>query len=151
LNTLNDTDPRIREAYLYKRLGNSSVQCNTCHKMCVLKEGEIGFCKTRKNIEGKLHTIMYGDISSYSLHHIEKLPAYHYFPSSIALTFGSWGCNIACDWCNNWDITMNKPPEKFSHDIFINFFCWNRLEKYMCMTINIQFNHIMLILIKSSI
>ncbi|MHA1199414.1 MAG: AmmeMemoRadiSam system radical SAM enzyme [Candidatus Heimdallarchaeaceae archaeon] len=112
---MNGTDPRIREAYLYKRMDNSSVQCTICHVMCVLKEGEIGFCKTRKNIEGKLHTIVYGDISSYSLHPIEKIPAYQYFPGSIALTFGSWGCNMACDWCNNWDITMNKPPEKFTH------------------------------------
>ncbi|MBY9001340.1 MAG: AmmeMemoRadiSam system radical SAM enzyme [Candidatus Heimdallarchaeota archaeon] len=112
---MNVDDPRIREAYLYKKLSNNRVQCTTCHVNCSLEEGESGICKTRKNIEGKLHTLIYGDISSYSLHPIEKMPAYQYYPGSVALTFGSWGCNINCDWCQNWDITMHKPPEKYTN------------------------------------
>ncbi len=112
--TLNTEDPRIKQSYLFKKMAGDSVQCLTCRRMCLINEGELGKCKTRKNLEGKLYTIQYGDVSSYSLNPIEKKPAYHYFPGSTALTLGSWGCNFDCDWCLNWDITKNPPPEKFT-------------------------------------
>jgi len=114
MKTLNSKDPRIRESYLYKKLRNNAVQCNTCNRRCVLQEKEIGYCKTRKNIEGKLYTLQYGDISSYSLNPIEKKPAYHYFPGSTALTLGSWSCNSPCDWCLNWEISKQPPPKNYS-------------------------------------
>jgi len=113
-NPLIDNDPRIKESYLQKKLGNGAVQCFICRRMCVLKEGELGFCKSRKNIDGTIYTTQYGDVSSYSLNPIEKKPAYHYYPGSTALTLGSWGCNFTCDWCLNWDISNRPPPEKYA-------------------------------------
>jgi pyruvate formate lyase activating enzyme len=114
LKTLNRKDPRIRESYLFKKLKNNAVQCNTCNRRCIIQENKIGYCKTRKNIGGKLFTLQYGDISSYSLNPIEKKPAYHYFPGSTALTLGSWSCNFSCDWCLNWEISKHPPPENYS-------------------------------------
>ncbi len=111
---MNSDDPRIREAYLYKKLRENSVQCNTCNRRCVIKEGEVGFCKTKKNIEGKLYTLQYGDVSSYSLNPIEKKPAYHFYPGSTALTLGSWSCNFICNWCQNWEISKTPPPPNYS-------------------------------------
>ena len=111
---MNGKDPRIRESYLYKKLRNDSVQCKTCNRKCVIPLGEEGFCKTRKNFGGKLYTLQYGDISSYSLNPIEKKPAYHYFPGSTALTLGSWGCNFICDWCQNWEISKTPPPAEYT-------------------------------------
>ena len=111
---MNSKDPRIRESYLYKKLKSNTVQCNTCNRRCTIQENELGYCKTRKNIEGKLFTLQYGDISSYSLNPIEKKPAYHYFPGSTALTLGSWSCNSPCDWCLNWEISKQPPPENYS-------------------------------------
>lgn len=106
-------DPRIKEAYLYECLDNDNVQCNTCRRQCVLKKDQEGFCKTRKNIDGKLYTLSYGDVSSYSVNPVEKKPAYHFFPGQKAYTIGSWGCNFPCDWCQNFDISKRPPPENY--------------------------------------
>ena len=107
-------DSRIRESYLYKKHRRDSVQCNTCNRKCIIPLGEVGFCKTRRNIGGKLYTLQYGDISSYSLNPVEKKPVYHYYPGSTALTLGSWGCNFICDWCQNWEISKTPPPEEYT-------------------------------------
>ncbi|MCK4876768.1 MAG: AmmeMemoRadiSam system radical SAM enzyme, partial [Candidatus Heimdallarchaeota archaeon] len=111
LKTLKFKDPRIKESLLYKKLRDDKVQCQTCNRFCVIQKNEIGFCSTRKNFDGQLYTLQYGDVSSYSLNPIEKKPAYHYFPGSTALTLGSWGCNFTCDWCQNFHITKRPPPE----------------------------------------
>jgi pyruvate formate lyase activating enzyme len=97
------------------------VRCYTCERRCVIASGDLGFCKTRKNIEGKLWTTTYGDISAISINPIEKKPLYHFYPGSKALTAGSWGCNSTCPWCQNWDITKSftrqgskyMSPERF--------------------------------------
>ncbi len=106
-----DNDIRIKESYLYESLPDNKVKCTVCNRYCILDEGEVGFCKTRKNIGGKLYTLSYADISSYNLNPIEQKPAYHYYPTTSALTLGSWGCNFHCPWCNNFDISMRGPPD----------------------------------------
>ena len=107
------TDPRIKETYLYKKLENSKVQCLTCNRFCIIEEGELGYCKVRLNHSGKLYSIEYSDISSYNLNPIEKKPAYHYYPTSTALTLGSWGCNFPCEFCQNFEISKRPPPQDF--------------------------------------
>ncbi|MHA1302657.1 MAG: AmmeMemoRadiSam system radical SAM enzyme [Candidatus Heimdallarchaeaceae archaeon] len=106
-------DPRIKEAYLYRALENNRVQCTTCNRFCVIDEDDFGYCKTRQNIKGKLFTFQYSDISSYSLNPIEKKPAYHYYPTTTAVTLGSWGCNFPCQWCQNYEISKRGPPANF--------------------------------------
>jgi len=74
--------------------------------------GKVGFCKTRRNIDGNLFTLVYGDISSISANPIEKKPFFHFWPGSYALTIGTWGCNFSCPWCQNWEISRYAPnPE----------------------------------------
>lgn len=107
-------DPRITEAYLYKTLPNGKVLCQTCSRYCKIEQREVGYCKTRKNIDGKLYMLQYGDISSYNLNPIEKKPAFHFYPGSIALTLGSWSCNFPCPWCQNFEISTRPPPEEVS-------------------------------------
>ncbi|HUV02660.1 MAG TPA: radical SAM protein [Desulfobacteria bacterium] len=98
----------IREALLYEHKGKS-VRCKTCERFCEIAVGRLGFCKTRKNIEGKLYTLEYGDIASISANPIEKKPFFHFFPGTKALTVGSYGCNFACPWCQNWAISKSVP------------------------------------------
>lgn len=81
-----DFDTRFKkEALLFEKL-DEKIQCNTCEHRCKLKPGQKGYCKTRKNIDGKLFTLIYGDISSISNNYIEKKPLYHFYPGSRALT-----------------------------------------------------------------
>lgn len=87
-----------------------------------MKDGETGFCKTKKNQGGKLWTLVYDEISSLSLNPIEKKPFFHFYPGSFALTAGTWSCNFTCPWCQNYEISKfpekigkgeRIPPEKF--------------------------------------
>ncbi|MFQ6084943.1 MAG: radical SAM protein [Candidatus Bathyarchaeia archaeon] len=91
--------PWIREAKLYKKLNGKKVRCGTCERHCEISMGEFGFCRTRKNIDGELHTVIYGDISSISVNPIEKKPLFHFWPGHTFLTAGSWSCSFTCPWC----------------------------------------------------
>jgi len=102
----------IKEALLYEHK-DKSVRCRTCERFCKIAVGRLGFCKTRKNIEGKLYTLEYGDIASLSANPIEKKPFFHFFPGTKALTVGSYGCNFTCPWCQNWAISKSVPSLNF--------------------------------------
>ncbi|MBO3832580.1 MAG: radical SAM protein [Candidatus Brockarchaeota archaeon] len=91
--------PTVREARFYEKTGVDETVCLACERRCRIKEGAKGFCGTRVNFEGKLYTIVYGDISSISANPIEKKPFFHFHPGSYALTVGTWSCNFSCPWC----------------------------------------------------
>ena len=101
----------MREALLQERVGDK-VRCLCCERRCLVKEGERGWCQTRVNQGGTLYTLIYGDVSSLSANPIEKKPFYHFYPGTVALTAGSWSCNFACPWCQNWDISKRAPQGK---------------------------------------
>ncbi len=90
------------------------VRCLTCERRCIIGPGETGWCRTRQNQDGRLVTLIYGMVSSLSANPIEKKPFYHFYPGSVALTAGSYSCNFACPWCQNWEISKSPPHgEKF--------------------------------------
>ena len=108
--------PTVKQALLWKELPNERVRCGVCERRCEIAPGSKGFCKTRENIGGKLHTLVYGDISSMSANPIEKKPFYHFWPGSVALTIGSWSCNFTCPWCQNWTLSKTLPdPERANY------------------------------------
>ncbi|MBC8446346.1 MAG: AmmeMemoRadiSam system radical SAM enzyme [Chloroflexi bacterium] len=111
--------PFVCEALLQEAT-DGTVRCLTCERRCVLAEGQTGWCRTRRNVEGRLYTLTYGAVSSLSANPIEKKPLYHFHPGTVALTAGSWGCNFDCPWCQNADISKSPPaggrfmtPEQF--------------------------------------
>jgi pyruvate formate lyase activating enzyme len=68
------------------------------------------------NIGGELYTLVYGDLSFLEANPIEKKPFFHFWPGSMALTVGTWGCNFTCPWCQNWHISKYPPdPMKASY------------------------------------
>ncbi|MBS7644015.1 AmmeMemoRadiSam system radical SAM enzyme [Candidatus Bathyarchaeota archaeon] len=108
--------PNVHEAVLYRILPHRKVECGTCERRCMIAEDQLGFCKTRQNIDGRLYTLVYGDISSSSANPIEKKPFFHFWPGSYALTIGTWSCNFTCLWCQNFDITKFPPnPRKATY------------------------------------
>ncbi|MCX8183185.1 MAG: AmmeMemoRadiSam system radical SAM enzyme, partial [Crenarchaeota archaeon] len=106
--------PTVREARLYEKTGIAETVCLACERQCRIKEGSQGFCGTRVNIEGKLYTVVYGDISSISANPIEKKPFFHFHPGSYALTVGTWSCNFSCPWCQNFDISKSQPDPRMA-------------------------------------
>lgn len=103
----------IRRSRLFEKLADGSVRCGTCERRCAIGVGQVGFCKTRRNIDGDLFTLVYGDVSSISANPIEKKPFFHFWPGSYAMTIGTWSCNFLCPWCQNWEISKCPPnPQK---------------------------------------
>ncbi|NIA03989.1 MAG: AmmeMemoRadiSam system radical SAM enzyme [Nitrospiraceae bacterium] len=97
----------LKEAKYYKKLKDTTVQCNLCPKHCVIKNNETGDCRVRKNIDGILYNLNYGHPSSIAIDPIEKKPLYHFLPGSKALSIGGYGCNMHCLNCQNYEISQN--------------------------------------------
>lgn len=102
-------------------LKNNKTQCNICPRNCKLSEGQAGFCQVRKNIKGEITLVSYGYNTGLAIDPIEKKPLYHFLPGSKVLSFGTLGCNMGCQFCQNWHISKSKadptqtnytPPEK---------------------------------------
>jgi len=105
--------PSVRESRLYAKLGSDRVQCILCERRCVIDVEQVGTCKTRKNIDGRLYTLVYGDLSGVESRPIEIKPFFHYWPGSTALTFSTWSCNFNCPWCQNHNLSKSSPrPER---------------------------------------
>jgi len=100
------------EAKFYEKRPDKKVKCLLCPHGCVISSGKVGICSIRKNIDGTLIALTYGRISSCSLDPIEKKPLYHFYPGKMILSLGSIGCNFACPFCQNWQIS--QPREAFS-------------------------------------
>lgn len=80
------------------------VVCPICPHACALKEGAIGICRARKNEKGTIISINYGKITSIGLDPIEKKPLARFMPGARILSVGSFGCNLACPFCQNYEI-----------------------------------------------
>lgn len=102
---------RTHEALYYDPLAHGMVKCSLCPNRCVLSAGEWGICKARKNIRGKLFSMVYGKISAVHVDPIEKKPFFHVLPGSTAFSIASTGCNLHCLFCQNWEISQVFPGE----------------------------------------
>ena len=89
-----------------KSLQKRGAVCPVCPRHCLLAEGQTGRCRARKNREGKIVSINYGKLTSLMLDPIEKKPLRRFFPGSRILSVGSFGCNLACPFCQNYEISM---------------------------------------------
>lgn len=100
-----------KEALFYEKLKNSLVNCHLCPKNCVIKPNEYGNCNARKNISGKLFSMVYSNPCSIAIDPIEKKPLFHFMPGEKAFSVGTAGCNLHCKFCQNWEISQQKPNE----------------------------------------
>lgn len=94
------------EAAHYEKLANGKVHCHLCPEECVIAEGRRGACRVRINDGGKLFSEVYGKTTSIALDPIEKKPLYRYHPGEQILSLGTKGCNLHCDFCQNWHISQ---------------------------------------------
>ncbi len=79
--------------------------CDVCYRHCVIKEGENGFCGVRTTKDGKVVPENYGKLTSIALDPIEKKPLNRFYPGSYILSVGSYGCNLRCPFCQNYEIS----------------------------------------------
>lgn len=95
----------LKEALFYEKLPEGKVHCTLCPQDCKISPGKAGFCGVRKNIDGKLYSLIYNKVSSIALDPIEKKPLYHFYPGTEVLSVGTYGCNMHCGHCQNWHIS----------------------------------------------
>lgn len=101
MSLVEELDRLTRPGDLGEKVDDSSVRCLACAHTCLIRDGQRGVCKIRFNREGKLQ-VPWGYVSSIQVDPIEKKPFYHFLAGSDALTFGMLGCNLQCDYCQNW-------------------------------------------------
>ncbi|MFW9865921.1 MAG: AmmeMemoRadiSam system radical SAM enzyme [Candidatus Thorarchaeota archaeon] len=100
------------KARLWESLGNKKVKCHVCANECIILPDKIGICRTRKNFDGELCTLIYGSlISPGSLDPIEKKPLYNFWPGATAYSIASIGCSFRCQNCQNWSISQANPTD----------------------------------------
>ena len=100
-----------REAMYWSTQGDC-VRCGLCPHRCLIRPGDTGICTVRANRGGELVALTYGRVGSVHLDPIEKKPLYHFHPGKSILSLGSWGCNLSCDFCQNWQISMDEVPTR---------------------------------------
>ena len=83
---------------------SARIQCELCPRDCQLRDGQRGACFVRQNIGGQMALTTYGRSSGFCIDPIEKKPLNHFHPGASVLSFGTAGCNLACQFCQNWDI-----------------------------------------------
>lgn len=99
----------MKEAMMYTKLPDKKVRCNLCGRRCnPILPDRTGYCRVRKNVDGKLYSLNYGKVCSIGLDPIEKKPLFHFWPGSTALSIATVGCNFRCQFCCNWQISQEK-------------------------------------------
>jgi pyruvate formate lyase activating enzyme len=92
----------------WHRLDDGRVQCDICPRLCKLHEGQRGLCFVRGNVGHQVMLLSYGRSSGFCIDPIEKKPLNHFLPGTPVFSFGTAGCNLACKFCQNWDISKSR-------------------------------------------
>ncbi len=92
------------------------ARCEVCFRHCEIREGDTGFCGARSCREGRVTASNYGKITSLALDPIEKKPLRRFYPGSLILSAGSYGCNLRCPFCQNHEITWSERAWRFADE-----------------------------------
>jgi pyruvate formate lyase activating enzyme len=97
-----------KAARYWHRLDDGRLQCDLCPRFCKLHAGQRGLCFVRANGDDEMLLTTYGRSSGFCIDPIEKKPLNHFLPGTPVLSFGTAGCNLACKFCQNWDLTKSR-------------------------------------------
>ncbi len=100
----------------WHRLDDGRVQCDLCPRFCKLHEGQQGLCFVRANRDDQIVFTSYGRSSGFCIDPIEKKPLNHFLPGSSVFSFGTAGCNLACKYCQNWDMSKSREFDTLAHE-----------------------------------
>lgn len=105
------TEQTITSTRYWHTLDDGRVQCDMCPRACKLKDGQRGLCFVRACEKGEIVLTSYGRSSGFCVDPIEKKPLNHFLPGTPVLSFGTAGCNLACKFCQNWDISKSREQD----------------------------------------
>ncbi len=101
-------DPSAVDTRYWHRVEDGRIQCDVCPRACRLREGQRGLCFVRGREGDGIKLLSYGRSSGFCVDPIEKKPLNHFLPGTSVLSFGTAGCNLACRFCQNWDISKSR-------------------------------------------
>jgi len=101
-------DTTVVDTRFWHRRADGRLQCDLCPRHCRLDEGQRGLCYVRQRLDNAVRLVSYGRSSGFCIDPIEKKPLNHFYPGSAVLSFGTAGCNLACKFCQNWDISRSR-------------------------------------------
>jgi pyruvate formate lyase activating enzyme len=107
-------DPYTVSTSHWHALTDGRIQCDVCPRACKLREGQRGLCFVRGRVGDQVVLASYGRSSGFCVDPIEKKPLNHFLPGSAVLSFGTAGCNLACRFCQNWDISKSREIDTLS-------------------------------------
>ena len=96
----------MHEAKFYNKGKSNTVKCVLCPHRCIIKDGKYGKCKARLNKAGVLYSENYGRVTGLSYDPVEKKPLYHFYPGRQIQSVGTYGCNLHCEFCQNYHISQ---------------------------------------------
>jgi len=105
-----------KHAMLYEQKQDKKVSCLLCSHQCILSDSKFGICGVRQNIDGKLYTHVYGKTIAAHIDPIEKKPLYHFLPGTKTYSIATPGCNLKCNFCQNWQISQYRLNQGFDYD-----------------------------------
>ncbi|MDK9726261.1 MAG: AmmeMemoRadiSam system radical SAM enzyme [Sterolibacteriaceae bacterium MAG5] len=111
-----DDDLSGSPARWWHDLGDGRIQCDLCPRDCKLHEGQRAACFVRANKGGRMVLTTYGRSSGFCIDPVEKKPLNHFYPGSSILSFGTAGCNLACKFCQNWDISKSREMDRLQDE-----------------------------------
>jgi len=106
------TESAPYQARYWHMLDDGRMQCDLCPRDCKLHEGQRGACFVRMREDNQMILTTYGRSSGFCIDPIEKKPLNHFYPGSSVLSFGTAGCNLACKFCQNWDISKSRDMDR---------------------------------------
>jgi len=133
------SDASIVKTQYWHTLEDGRVQCDLCPRECKLHEGQQGLCFVRANQGNEVVLTTYGRSSGFCIDPVEKKPLNHFLPGTPVFSFGTAGCNLACKFCQNWDISKSREmdtladaatPEKIAETA----------DKYNCRSVAFTYN-----------
>ena len=93
-------------------LADGRVQCDLCPRACKLHDGQRGLCFVRGAEHQQVLFYSWGRSSGFCIDPIEKKPLNHFLPGTPVLSFGTAGCNLACKFCQNWDMSKSRQMDR---------------------------------------
>ncbi len=120
-------------------LDNGKVQCDLCPRFCKLREGQRGLCFIRGREQDQIKLFSYGRSSGFCIDPIEKKPLNHFLPGTPVLSFGTAGCNLACKFCQNWDMSKSREMDTLADEASPDMLVSAALEHH-CKSIAYTYN-----------
>jgi len=103
--------PRFHPAAWWEPATGAAVACRLCPRECLIPAGGSGFCGIRRNVAGRLFAVAYGRPVALQVDPIEKKPLAEFQPGTLTFSLGTYGCNLACAFCQNHHLSCGRYTE----------------------------------------